>query len=143
MALHGLQTAPFWLALAGVALVVLHVHGQPRFAAGHQSNVHASVQRLLENKYYLDWINENILARELARLGVGLWKVGDQAIIDGGVVNGSWKLVGAILAWCAGFSRALSVPLRLGDDPGCVRADDVGFLGRLLHATHQVRRKTK
>ena len=52
--------------------------------------------RLLENKYYLDWINENILAKGARALGVGLWKVGDQAIIDGGVVNGSWKLVGAI-----------------------------------------------
>ncbi|MFX7370455.1 hypothetical protein ABTI81_20300, partial [Acinetobacter baumannii] len=49
-----------------------------------------------ENKYYLDWINENILAKGARALGVGLWKVGDQAIIDGGVVNGSWKLVGAI-----------------------------------------------
>jgi NADH-quinone oxidoreductase subunit L len=36
-------------------------------------------------------------------LGVGLWKVGDQALIDGMVVNGSWKLVGAI----AGVARKL------------------------------------
>ncbi len=32
--------------------------------------------RLLENKYYLDWINENILAKGARALGVGLWKVG-------------------------------------------------------------------
>jgi NADH-quinone oxidoreductase subunit L len=49
---------------------------------------------LLENKYYMDWINENILARGARMLGSGLWKVGDQTIIDGFFVNGSWKLVG-------------------------------------------------
>jgi len=34
------------------------------------------------------------LARGARVLGTGLWKTGDQAIIDGAVVNGSWKLVG-------------------------------------------------
>jgi NADH-quinone oxidoreductase subunit L len=33
------------------------------------------VFNLLENKYYLDWINENILARGARALGTGLWKV--------------------------------------------------------------------
>jgi NADH-quinone oxidoreductase subunit L len=54
------------------------------------------VYRLLENKYYLDWINENIVARGARALGTGLWKGGDQALIDGAVVNGSWKLIGRI-----------------------------------------------
>jgi NADH-quinone oxidoreductase subunit L len=36
-------------------------------------------------------------------LGTGLWKGGDQAIIDGGVVNGSWKLVG----WVSSIARQL------------------------------------
>jgi NADH-quinone oxidoreductase subunit L len=58
---------------------------------------------LLENKYYLDWINENILARGARMLGTGLWKVGDRALIDGALVNGSWKLV----AWVAAGVRKL------------------------------------
>lgn len=95
MALHGLQTAPFWLALAGVALSYYMYMVNPALPAGIQARVQP-LYRLLENKYYLDWINENILAKGARALGVGLWKVGDQAIIDGGVVNGSWKLVGAI-----------------------------------------------
>jgi NADH-quinone oxidoreductase subunit L len=36
MALHGLQTAPFWLALAGCWAVLLHVHGQSGVANRHQ-----------------------------------------------------------------------------------------------------------
>ena len=95
MALHGLQTAPFWLALAGVALSYYMYMVNPALPAGIKARVQP-LYRLLENKYYLDWINENILAKGARALGVGLWKVGDQAIIDGGMVNGSWKLVGAI-----------------------------------------------
>lgn len=95
MALHGLQTAPFWLALAGVALSYYMYMVNPALPAGIKARVQP-LYRLLENKYYLDWINENILAKGARALGVGLWKVGDQAIIDGGVVNGSWKLVGAV-----------------------------------------------
>ena len=95
MALHGLQTAPFWLALAGVALSYYMYMVNPALPAGIKARVQP-LYRLLENKYYLDWIHENILAKGARALGVGLWKVGDQAIIDGGVVNGSWKLVGAI-----------------------------------------------
>ena len=95
MALHGLQTAPFWLALAGVASSYYMYMVNPALPAGIKARVQP-LYRLLENKYYLDWINENILAKGARALGVGLWKVGDQAIIDGGVVNGSWKLVGAI-----------------------------------------------
>jgi NADH-quinone oxidoreductase subunit L len=42
----------------------------------------------------MDWINENILARGARALGTGLWKGGDEAVIDGLLVNGSWKVVG-------------------------------------------------
>jgi NADH-quinone oxidoreductase subunit L len=59
------------------------------------------IYTVLENKYYMDWFNENVLARGARGLGLGLWKVGDQAIIDGALVNGSWKLVG----WVAGMVR--------------------------------------
>jgi NADH-quinone oxidoreductase subunit L len=52
------------------------------------------VMNLLENKYYLDWFNENVLARGARLLGTGLWKGGDQGVIEGGVVNASWKMVG-------------------------------------------------
>jgi NADH-quinone oxidoreductase subunit L len=100
MALHGLQTAPFWLALAGVALSYYMYMVNPALPTAIKARVQP-LYTLLENKYYLDWINENILARGARALGTGLWKVGDQAIIDGALVNGSWKLV----RWVSGVVR--------------------------------------
>jgi NADH-quinone oxidoreductase subunit L len=93
MAIHAFSTAPFWLALAGVVTSYLMYMVFPAVPAAIKRNV-MPVFNLLENKYYLDWINENILARGARALGVGLWKVGDQAVIDGTLVNGSWRLVG-------------------------------------------------
>ena len=100
MALHGLTAAPFWLALAGVLASYYMYLVNPALPAAIQRTFQP-IYTLLENKYYLDWINENILARGTRALGVGLWKVGDEAIIDGALVNGSWKLVG----WVASVVR--------------------------------------
>jgi NADH-quinone oxidoreductase subunit L len=95
MAIHGLQTPPFWLALAGVALSFYMYMINPALPAAIK-RAFGPVYRLLDNKYYLDWINENIVARGARALGTGLWKGGDQALIDGAIVNGSWKVVGRI-----------------------------------------------
>ncbi|MFN9476731.1 NADH-quinone oxidoreductase subunit L [Acidovorax sp.] len=95
MAVHGLQTAPFWLAAAGVALSYYMYMVNPALPAAIK-RMCMPIYTLFENKYYLDWINENILARGARALGTGLWKGGDQAIIDGALVNGSWKVVRGI-----------------------------------------------
>lgn len=92
MAVHGLQTAPFWLAVAGVALSYYMYMVNPALPAAIK-RMCMPIYTLFENKYYLDWFNENVLARGARALGTGLWKGGDQAIIDGALVNGSWKLV--------------------------------------------------
>jgi len=95
MAVHALSTAPFWLALAGVMVSWYMYLVNPKVPAFF-ARVLRPVIVILENKYFLDWINENILARGARMLGTGLWKVGDRALIDGLVVNGSWKVVGLI-----------------------------------------------
>lgn len=95
MAIHGLQTAPFWLALAGVVLSFYMYMINPALPAAIK-RAFTPIYNLLENKYYLDWINENIIARGARALGTGLWKGGDQALIDGAVVNGSWKVIGRV-----------------------------------------------
>lgn len=100
MALHGLTTAPFWLALAGVASAYYMYMVNPALPAAIKRRVEP-IYTLLENKYYMDWFNENVLARGARGLGIGLWKGGDEKLIDGALVNGSWKLVG----WVSGVVR--------------------------------------
>ena len=97
MALHGFQSAPFWLALAGVVVSYVFYMVKPEIPAAIKSfSQKIGLYQALEGKYGVDWVYENIFARGSRCLGTGLWKVGDQAIIDGAVVNGSWKLVGKI-----------------------------------------------
>jgi NADH-quinone oxidoreductase subunit L len=100
MAMHAFTTLPFWLAAAGVLSSYLMYMVFPAVPTAIKRTF-MPVYTLLENKYYLDWINENIIARGARALGTKLWKVGDQDIIDGAVVNGSWKLVG----WVSGAVR--------------------------------------
>jgi NADH-quinone oxidoreductase subunit L len=102
MALHSLSTLPFWLALAGVASAYYMYMVNPALPTAIKARVQP-LYTLLDNKYYMDWFNENILARGARALGTGLWKGGDQAVIDGLLVNGSWKVVG----WVAGIARRL------------------------------------
>jgi NADH-quinone oxidoreductase subunit L len=56
---------------------------------------------ILENKYWFDWINENIIARGSRLLGTGFWKIGDGALIDGAIIGGSTGFIG----WFAGVIR--------------------------------------
>jgi NADH-quinone oxidoreductase subunit L len=100
LALHGLTSAPFWLALAGVASSYYFYMVNPALPAAIKRRVEP-LYILLESKYYLDWFNENVLAAGARALGSVLWKVGDQKLIDGLLVNGSWKLVG----WVSGIAR--------------------------------------
>ena len=102
MGLHGFVTAPFWLALAGVAAAYYMYMVNPALPAAIK-RMFQPVYTVLDNKYYLDWFNENVIARGVRMLGTGLWKGGDRAVIDGLVVNGSWKVVG----WVAGAVRRL------------------------------------
>jgi NADH-quinone oxidoreductase subunit L len=100
MALHGLQTLPFWLALAGVLTAWWFYIRQPSIPALLDRKLRP-LRVVLENKYYMDWFNEQVLARAARVLGTGLWKGGDQGVIDGVFVNGSAKAVGLF----AGFVR--------------------------------------
>jgi len=95
MALHGLTTLPFWLALSGVVTAYVFYMVAPQIPATI-ARVCAPIVRVLENKYYLDWVNENILARAARALGVGLWKGGDGFLIDGVVINGSASAIGGL-----------------------------------------------
>jgi NADH-quinone oxidoreductase subunit L len=100
MAMHAFLTLPFWLALAGVVAAWFLFLKRPDVAASIGKAL-VLPRKLFENKYYFDWFNENVLARGSRGLGTLFWNVGDKAIIDGALVNGSAYTVG----WLAGIVR--------------------------------------
>ena len=74
-----------------------HAKKAPQIPAAFKAKLGA-IHTLLENKYYLDDIYFGVFAKGSRGLGTLLWKVGDQLLIDGLLVNGSAKVVGAFSA---------------------------------------------
>ncbi|HWD22558.1 MAG TPA: NADH-quinone oxidoreductase subunit L [Burkholderiales bacterium] len=98
--LHGLTTAPFWLALAGIATAyVLYMRKRDlpkRIAVGL-----GPLYALVERKYGFDELYSWLLAGGARSVGRGFWRGGDQSLIDGLMVNGSARVVG----WFSGVIR--------------------------------------
>ena len=117
MALHGLSTLPFWLALAGVVSAWYCYMINPALPAAIARSA-SGIHRLLENKYYLDRFNEIVFAGGARLLGRGLWKAGDQVLIDGIAVNGSARLLGwiaSLVRWVqSGFIYHYAIAMILG-----------------------------
>ncbi|MFA9439470.1 NADH-quinone oxidoreductase subunit L [Uliginosibacterium sp. sgz301328] len=95
MGLHGLTTAPFWLALAGVVVSWFFYIKRPDIPAAIKNRC-GFIYTILDNKYYFDRFNEIVFAGGARLLGRSLWRAGDQTLIDGVAVNGTAGLVGAI-----------------------------------------------
>jgi NADH-quinone oxidoreductase subunit L len=98
--LHGLTAAPFWLALAGIVTAwVLYIRNPhvPKKVALAFGPLYA----LVERKYGFDELYSKVFAAGARAVGGGLWKGGDQATIDGVMVNGSARVVG----WFSGVVR--------------------------------------
>jgi NADH-quinone oxidoreductase subunit L len=99
-ALHGLVKPPFWFAAAGVATAWLFFLKRPELAQA-AARRYRWLYRILSEKYYFDWFNEKVLAALTRGVGLGLWKGGDEALIDGAMVNGTAAGVG----WFGGILR--------------------------------------
>jgi NADH-quinone oxidoreductase subunit L len=116
MALHALTSLPFILAAAGVATAWLFYLQAPAIPAAFDRAL-KPLRTVLENKYYLDWFNEHVLAAGARMFGTGLWKGGDQAVIDG-AVNGSAHLVGrlsgVVRGWQTGHLYQYALVMALG-----------------------------
>ena len=97
MVSHSLHSPVLYLAIAGVLSAWLLYVRLPHLPA-KIAQAFRPVYVLFENKYYLDALYFNVFAKGTRALGNFFWKVGDTAIIDNGIVNGSAKLVGAIAA---------------------------------------------
>jgi NADH-quinone oxidoreductase subunit L len=101
-ALKGFLAPPFWLALSGVIAAWVFFLKKPEWADAVARGL-APLRTLLVNKYYFDWFNENVICAVVRGLGKGLWRGGDQILIDGGMVNGTANTVG----WFGGVLRHL------------------------------------
>ena len=101
-ALHGFLSLPFLLALAGVATAWFLYILRPDLPAVIRERF-SFVYSILERKYGFDEFNQWFFAGGARGIGGALWRIGDTAIIDGFMVNGSAKLVG----WVSGIVRHL------------------------------------
>src|SRR5450755_3202059 len=97
MAVHALTALPTLLALGGVVAAYVLYLVRPDVPAAIQARF-GFVYRLLDNKYYMDWFNEQVLARAARLVGTGLWKGGDVGFIDGIVIDGSARAVRGVSA---------------------------------------------
>jgi NADH-quinone oxidoreductase subunit L len=97
MALHALQTWPFWLAAAGVATAWM-LHSKGLDLAVVMKERFGFLYKILDNKYWADELYANVFAAGGRGVGTGLWKVGDVTLIDGLLVNGSARVVGMFSA---------------------------------------------
>lgn len=92
---HGVTALPFWLAMAGVAMAYFLYMLRPDIPM----RIHQKfnwLYRIMDNKYGFDRFNEVIFCGGARVIGRVLWKVGDEAIIDGTVVNGAARAVGFV-----------------------------------------------
>ena len=98
--LHALGSLPVWLAAGGVFTAWFVFLRQPVIAEAAEKSLWW-LKRILVEKYGFDWFNEHVIAAGARSLGGALWKGGDQAVIDGALVNGSARVV----AWISSVFR--------------------------------------
>lgn len=99
MGLHAVATPAFWLTVAGVVVAALFYLKYPAIPAAIARRFRF-LHQLLLNKYWFDELYSWLFAGGARAIGGGLWRGGDQGVIDGLVVNGSARLV-------ARFSRLI------------------------------------
>jgi NADH-quinone oxidoreductase subunit L len=88
-----LAAPPVWLAAAGVLTAYIFFKWKPAWADSAERTF-KWLHTILTEKYGFDWFNEHVIAAAARGLGGGLWRFGDQDLIDNGMVNGSARVVG-------------------------------------------------
>lgn len=87
MITHGFLTLPFWLAFAGIFVAWLLYIRFPDWPTLIQNRLHV-LWFILDRKYGFDEFNEIVVARTTRVSADVLWKLMDDLLIDGYVVNG-------------------------------------------------------
>ena len=93
MALHAFTSPILLLVVLGVLTAAIGYLWAPKLPA-KVAEALAPIKKLLDNKYYLDDLNQAVFAKGLIWIGSFLWHRGDQKVIDGFFVNGSAYTVG-------------------------------------------------
>jgi NADH-quinone oxidoreductase subunit L len=94
-ALHGFMTPVFWLAMAGVATATYIYLFNPSVAEGIK-NRFGWAYTILDRKYFFDEFYQHVIVGGGLKLAAFLSRRGDRMIIDGWIVHGSARLVGAV-----------------------------------------------
>ena len=95
--IHAFTSLPFALMIAGAVIAYYCYVINDKVPAKIQKSL-GWLNTILDNKYYFDWFNEQVLARSVRCIGTGLWQGGDRGIIDGFIIGGATRLVGAFAA---------------------------------------------
>jgi NADH-quinone oxidoreductase subunit L len=90
---HGLQSAPFILAVLGFGLAWLLYLREPHLPDKIRDRI-KPLYNLLVRKYGFDEFNQKVFAGGARGLGGLLWRIGDVKIIDGLAVNGTARAIG-------------------------------------------------
>ncbi|HEX7011284.1 MAG TPA: NADH-quinone oxidoreductase subunit L [Steroidobacteraceae bacterium] len=98
--LHALQSPTIYLAALGVLAAWFFYIKRPDLP-GKVAESASWLYKLLAHKFYFDELYQAVFARGGRGLGVALWRVGDVALIDGALVNGSARVIG----WLSGVLR--------------------------------------
>jgi NADH-quinone oxidoreductase subunit L len=90
---QALISPPIWLAAFGAGAAWLFFLKKPEWADAAERRF-KWLYTVLVDKYGFDWFNEHVIMAGARLLGGGLWRFGDQIVIDDGMVNGSARTVG-------------------------------------------------
>ena len=84
---------PVWFAALGVLTAWWFFLKKPELAEAAERRF-KWLHTILVDKYGFDWFYEHVIMAAARLLGGGLWRFGDQIVIDDGLVNGSARTVG-------------------------------------------------
>jgi NADH-quinone oxidoreductase subunit L len=93
LVLAALTALPVWFALAGVATAYVFFLWKPALADSAERSF-KWLHTILIDKFGFDAFNQKVIVAGARALGGGLWRFGDQDLIDNGMVNGSARVVG-------------------------------------------------
>jgi NADH-quinone oxidoreductase subunit L len=95
MALHGVTTLPFALALGGVVVAWYCYLINPR-VPGWFEDKFSLIHKMLVEKYWFDQLYQTVFAAAARGIGRIFWQAGDVHLIDGAMVNGTANSVGRL-----------------------------------------------